>query len=185
MAYVVHMRLQERCTSQPQQISKEAGGKSKNAASIPRKKFVYPPGEQSPAAEKDPGTSSTPTRAGKKACHLTVAQCQAESQAARARLRIPSPMPPSPPHGTTRSRPPRPRQHSSPPTLNFVPPQTVDITNIAVVTEGDGPQLFTMNLDAILNKLTPIEQGKYLRAKVEVTYLSLIDNSGNDMTFCS
>lgn len=73
----------------------------------------------------------------------------------------------------------------SPPKLKLLPTPTVDITNIAAMTVGEMPHLFTMNLDAILNKLTPVEQAKYLRAKVEVMYLNLIDNSGSDNTYSS
>lgn len=153
--------------SHEQRLALEAGANTNTADSHPRLDSVQPAGQQTPGELP------------------TVAQCLAKKEAARSRSRSPSPMPPSPPPNTTPSRPPRPRLNSSPPKLKLVAIPIVDFQNIGAQTGGDTPHLFTMNLDAILSKLTPVEQAKYLRAKVEVMYLNLIDNSGTNISFKS
>lgn len=114
----------------------------------------------------DADTRSPEPQTKPKACQLTVAECLAEF---RVRSRSPSPIPLSQPQGTPSSRPPRKsqtRRNSSPPAMKLVP--TVSPTKSA--SKGgksmEEPKLY---LDAILSKLTPIEQAKYLRAKAEVS----------------
>lgn len=103
-----------------------------------------------------------------KPCQLTVADCLAEFRITRSRS--PSPIPPSPPQGTPSSRPPRhgnSRGTSSPPAMKLVhlSPNAAAATTGGTMTEG--PKMY---LDAILSKLTPLEQARYLRAKAEVKF---------------
>lgn len=116
----------------------------------------------------DAEIGSPPLQTNPKACQLTIVACLAEF---RTRSRSPLPIPPQSTPSSRRPRHSLSRGNTSPLALKLV--STVSPTKSAskVGKMTGEPKLY---LDAILSKLSPLEQAKYLWAKTKVKSFSFL-----------